>query len=296
MVRLQATSAREPFVALDASGDPGALSVDSLATQAGTLMGMFPDPDAALHARPFLASLVPRFERHEPGTWSSHGQSGHGMYQMHDDSHDAVTLLRKRVRHLEQELQRRTQDYERRLSEQKARLDAMSAAQQRLADLAGLDDLTGLPNRRAFAGRLRQALKRAKRAGITLAVLFIDLDNFKFLNDCYGHGTGDQVLRHVAGRLSQCIRGGDSVCRWGGDEFVLVAEDAGGLEGRILADRIMTALGEPLVIGATSIKISASCGLSVFPDDGLNAGALLHHADIAMYQLKRSGQGSRPKA
>lgn len=155
------------------------------------------------------------------------------------------------------------------------------------------DKLTGLPNRALFMDRLGFALNKAGRTGLGTAVMFIDLDNFKLINDSLGHDRGDQLLITVAERLSQCVRMGDTVARLGGDEFTLLLE---GVESNIqaeeVADRILAALRRPIPVGTSEIFTGASIGLAITHDGQCSAQDLLKHADVAMYRAKATGKST----
>ena len=159
--------------------------------------------------------------------------------------------------------------------------------------LAHHDTLVDLPNRKFFRSRLRQQLAQARRYGRQLAVLFLDLDRFKQINDTLGHSVGDQLLKEVARRLASCIREGDVACRRGGDEFnVILSEVRRGQDAGRVARKIQKALAEPLTIDGRELFTSASIGISLYPADGQDAESLVKHADIAMYQAKAEGGGA----
>lgn len=161
--------------------------------------------------------------------------------------------------------------------------------------LAYFDAVTGLPNRNLFHDRLRQALFRAARGNALLAVLFLDLDGFKAINDTHGHATGDEVLRAVAERLTHCVREGDTLSRLGGDEFAAVLPDLAdsGVAARV-AERIVAALAEPLTACGGEVSLTASIGISLYPADGREAADLVRRADGAMYRAKGTrGSGYR---
>ncbi len=165
-------------------------------------------------------------------------------------------------------------------------------AQQALHRMAHHDNLTGLPNRVLFGEHLKQALATAHRAGSCAAVLFLDLDRFKLVNDTLGHPAGDALLRSVACRLSDTVREADPVARVGGDEFTLILsalerpQDAG-----LVAEKVLTELGKPLVVDGQELTVQASVGIAIFPRDGVDADVLLRKADIAMYHAKKQGGG-----
>lgn len=156
--------------------------------------------------------------------------------------------------------------------------------------LAYHDTLTGLPNRRLLDDRLRQALHLAQRRDARLAVMLIDLDEFKQVNDRFGHRAGDAVLREVAARLAGCVRKADTLARQGGDEFVVVLPDlAQQADCDVVAQKILRALEAPLRAGGEDLRLGASVGISLYPADAGDGDALLRNADAAMYRAKRAG-------
>ncbi|HEU4777141.1 MAG TPA: EAL domain-containing protein [Telluria sp.] len=159
--------------------------------------------------------------------------------------------------------------------------------------LAEHDFLTDLPNRVLFRDRLQQALATARRKQTKVAVMFVDLDRFKGINDSFGHLVGDAVLKEVASRLSGCVRGVDTVSRQGGDEFVVILADIGGADQAAhVAGSVMQAVARPVQYENRSISISVSIGISICPDDGDDADTLLKHADVAMYHAKQTGRNA----
>ena len=171
-------------------------------------------------------------------------------------------------------------------------MDSLQASQQQLQQLAQYDPLTGLPNRRMLQDRMDLAISRARRHDEQLALLFIDLDNFKDINDGWGHDAGDIVLMEVAHRLRQSVRAVDTVARLGGDEFVILLDVPGSRQDII---NIVIKLLEQLSLGipfqGITLRVGASVGISLFPDDGASPAALLVSADRAMYQVKARGRG-----
>jgi diguanylate cyclase (GGDEF)-like protein len=164
-------------------------------------------------------------------------------------------------------------------------------AEARLTYQALTDELTGLPNRRLLSDRLSQALATAKRESHVLAILYIDVDGFKLVNDSFGHRIGDLLLGQVADRLRQRIRESDTLARLGGDEFTMVLNSLHHKqEAELVARSLLDFLSRPFLIDHHEITISASIGISVFPDDGCDASDLLQLADIAMYTAKRKGK------
>jgi diguanylate cyclase (GGDEF)-like protein/PAS domain S-box-containing protein len=164
---------------------------------------------------------------------------------------------------------------------------------RKMAHLAHHDFLTGLPNRVLLTERLAQAIGLARRRCRQVALLFLDLDYFKHINDSLGHAVGDQLLQSVAGRLSGCVRQTDTVCRQGGDEFVILLteieqpQDA----GRV-AEKLLVAFAEPHPIGQHELHVTLSIGISVYPDDGINAETVMQNADTAMYHAKANGRNN----
>ncbi len=159
--------------------------------------------------------------------------------------------------------------------------------------LAYFDDLTKLPNRRLFSDRLRMAVARAKRHGEKLAVMFVDLDHFKKINDTLGHNTGDALLVEASERFNKCTREEDTVARLGGDEFVLLFPEIDSIEEVTkVADRIVSAFSEPFIIEGQKLFVTSSLGISVFPDDGDSPELLVKNADAAMYRSKDDGRST----
>ncbi len=172
-------------------------------------------------------------------------------------------------------------------------ITAQRMTEEHLSSLAYHDLLTKLPNRLLFDDRLRQGIVQAQRRELILAVIFIDLDHFKPVNDTYGHEVGDLLLQDVAVRLKRCLRESDTVSRRGGDEFTVIATDIGNhLHCEKIAEVILSQLTRPFHIGNLELKIGASIGISLFPNDGNDAGLLVSRADEAMYQAKQAGRGT----
>jgi len=169
------------------------------------------------------------------------------------------------------------------------------ARSEKLAHLAEHDPLTGLPNRLLLNDRLGQTIAQAARRKSIVAVLFLDLDNFKQINDSLGHPIGDKVLQSVTRRLQRRVRVPDTVSRQGGDEFVMLLQDIQHpADAALTAERILKAIAEPHDLGTEELHVTASIGISVYPDDGLDAETLIKNADTAMYQAKaHGGQGFR---
>lgn len=165
--------------------------------------------------------------------------------------------------------------------------------QERLEHLAHHDALTSLPNRTLFHDRLRQVLAHSRRRSVRAGVVFLDLDEFKDVNDRFGHDCGDRLLQSLATRLRAAVREGDTVARFGGDEFaVLLDEIVTDRDIVAIADKLLRSTAEPHVIDGREIVITASLGVSVFPNDADDANTLLKHADIAMYRAKELGKNT----
>lgn len=222
--------------------------------------------------------------------------------------------LRKRVRELtsvvverdiaHQQLKQANVDLELKIAERTAGLAATNRAleievetrtlaEARVRDLATRDPLTELPNRRLLVDRLKQQFAHARRERVHIALLFLDLDGFKAVNDFFGHQCGDQLLTEVARRLIGCVREGDTVSRLGGDEFVIAVYKLTAYRDAIpIAKKILLALQQPFAADSQAFNISGSIGISVFPADGEDVATLIDHADQAMYEAKRAGKNA----
>ncbi|HEV2092089.1 MAG TPA: EAL domain-containing protein, partial [Rubrobacter sp.] len=166
------------------------------------------------------------------------------------------------------------------------------ALEERLEHQALHDSLTGLPNRRLFVDRLRQALRRTRRKQNRVAILFTDLDGFKVVNDSLGHDTGDRLLVEVAKRLGSCLRPEDTLARFGGDEFTILIEDVEAPDGAVrVAERITDELREPFTLNGRELYVAASIGVALGSDGTKDAEKLLREADTAMYRAKNQGSG-----
>jgi len=170
-------------------------------------------------------------------------------------------------------------------------ISARKKAEIALAHQAHHDHLTGLPNTLLLADRLASSIQRASRSGLTTAVIYVDLDGFKFVNDTLGHETGDALLKQVTGRLQMCIREPNTLARMGGDEFMVVITDVreDGIAHSI-AERLRTALHRPFHVADHELYVTASVGISMYPRDGADVSTLRRNADTAMYEAKRSGK------
>lgn len=162
---------------------------------------------------------------------------------------------------------------------------------RRMSTLAFFDSLSGLPNRALFHDRLDQAIALARRGNGHFALMFIDLDGFKKVNDSFGHVAGDHVLRESAQRLKKLFRNSDTVARIGGDEFAVILTGAAGRNISVqLANKILEQLETPILFSGQGLIVSASIGISLFPQDGAEADSLLRNADMAMYEAKKRGK------
>ena len=166
------------------------------------------------------------------------------------------------------------------------------AAEQRIAHMAQHDTLTGLPNRALLGDRVRLAIAQARRQGGRLALMYIDLDHLKPVNDSLGHHVGDQLLRAVAKRMQDSVRASDTVARVGGDEFVVLLPTIGGEQDALpVAEKVRQALGQPFTLPSGDVvQVSASAGIALFPDHGSDEFQLARAADTAMYRAKALGR------
>ncbi|HLP97437.1 MAG TPA: diguanylate cyclase [Sideroxyarcus sp.] len=164
---------------------------------------------------------------------------------------------------------------------------------ERLHYLAYYDGLTGLPNRQLFLDRLNISISHARRDRHMLAVMFVDLDEFKQINDTLGHKVGDELLIGVTEHMKSCLRDGDTLARRGGDEFTVLLPALPSAEAAChVAEKFLECYARPLHIFGHELHASASIGLAIYPEDGEDADSLLHHADLAMYCVKESGRNS----
>ena len=168
---------------------------------------------------------------------------------------------------------------------------AVRMRKEELERIASVDTLTGLPNRAAFFDALRMTLSRAARHKTAVALLYLDLDGFKDVNDSLGHDVGDQVLRELAGRLRGAVRSSDAVARLGGDEFTVIIGDLDDAsEAGHVAGKLLDAVDEPFLVGPAVVRLTSSIGIALYPSDADEAGDLLRHADAAMYRAKVGGR------
>jgi diguanylate cyclase (GGDEF)-like protein len=168
-----------------------------------------------------------------------------------------------------------------------AELDAAHKTKEELRDLAYHDDLTGLPNRSLLYDRLGLAITQSHRQASHLALLFLDLDDFKAVNDSFGHTSGDRLLAELASRVRGSVRAGDTVARFGGDEFIVLLDSVTGAEDAArVAAKVLDAVQSPFRLDGHEVAVTASVGVSVYPRDGTSADELVKSADAAMYRDK----------
>jgi diguanylate cyclase (GGDEF)-like protein len=181
-----------------------------------------------------------------------------------------------------------------RLEQEMMRLKQENA---RVRELAFHDELTGLPNRTLLQDRFRQAIALARRQGRQIALLFLDLDHFKRVNDTFGHVVGDRLLQQVAARLTSCLRVSDTACRYGGDEFVVLLPELESRQSAIAAaDKILAQLSLPFLVSGAAIEMTTSIGIAFHPEDGTECSELIRVSDRAMYRNKGPARGDLPPA
>jgi len=211
----------------------------------------------------------------------------------------AAEFLRSAQVGLEKQIKQRTAELK--LSNQRLEkeVEVRLLAEDRLKKQASYDELTGLPNRSLASDRLYQTLVKAKRHDLQPCVAFLDLDNFKYINDTFGHAAGDDLLREASRRLTECARGSDTVARLGGDEFLLILDDDDNVDGehretgiRHVAERIIESFSKPFVIEGQELNITPSIGFAIYPRDGEDSNKLMRHADAAMYRSKHDGKNT----
>ncbi|PSF38362.1 diguanylate cyclase [Aphanothece hegewaldii CCALA 016] len=230
---------------------------------------LFNDLQKELLDHPILKGLIEEFKNTEGNLLLREVQVGEKIFEQYVHYLSDYELIRSYIFDIT----------ERKQTEQKLKYQAFH------------DLLTGLPNRAWFSKQLLISLEQAKRNKNVIAVIFIDLDGFKNINDSLGHSFGDQVLQHFAKRLVNCLRGGDTVARWGGDEFTILLPQMRAEEDTIkLAQRILDSLKQPFIIKEHQFYLKTSIGIAVYPKDGEDAETLLKNADAALYRAKEKGR------
>ncbi len=236
------------------------------------------DPEVLLHHRPHSTEFYPRLQSTPGGQWRGeidYRRKNGGVFP----AWESVSVVRDESG--------QTTHYVAAFSD----ISALRAAAAELHRMAHHDPLTGLPNRMLFNDRLDQALSRAARDGTRSALLFLDLDGFKTINDTLGHAAGDVLLKTMAGRIRGALRRSDTAARLGGDEFVVIMEDIERAEaGAHLAAKLLQVIALPVELAGNRIEVSTSVGLSLYPDDGGDRHALVRAADAAMYAAKAQGR------
>ena len=209
----------------------------------------------------------------------------------------AAEYLHSAQVNLEKTIRQRTAELNSSNMQLKKEIEVRLLAEDQLQKQASYDGLTGLPNRSLATDRLYQALVKAKRHKLNPCVTFLDLDNFKYVNDTFGHAAGDELLQEVSRRLSDCARESDTVARLGGDEFLLILDDANMDKGqscevgiRHVGERIIQAFSKPFLIEGHDLNITPSIGFAIYPKDGTDSNTLMRHADVAMYRSKKDGK------
>lgn len=197
---------------------------------------------------------------------------------------ERLETIEKLTEPLGKALQHMCQEHQHQLAEH-------AIAEERLRNLAYCDDLTGLPNRAMLRDRLQQVIAQADRHGIGFALVFLDLDGFKNINDTQGHVTGDKLLQAVAERLTASVRAGDTVSRYGGDEFILVLVDiAYAADAARIAENVLTMVSMPYRIDSHELVLTASTGIALYPSHGRCINTLICCADVAMLHSKSNGR------
>ena len=211
----------------------------------------------------------------------------------------AAEYLRSAQISLESQISQRTSELKNSNQQLKKEVEVRMLAENELQKQANFDSLTGLPNRSLATDRLNQTLVKAKRRDLKPCLAFLDLDNFKYVNDTFGHAAGDELLKEVARRLSDCARESDTVSRLGGDEFLLILDDEHTVEHdkrevgvRHIGDRIIESFAKPFFIDGIELTVTPSLGFAIYPQDGDDSDTLMRHADTAMYRSKQEGKNA----
>jgi len=245
-----------------------------------------------------MAKSVVANDRRKKGAVAKAARELTGLRRQGDEARAELARLQGEVAQAVDRLKRSQAPYLLEANEQlviaalRAQVDAELAAGalKQMSRSADVDALTQLPNRALLRDRLAQAIASARRQGARVALMFVDLDNFKEVNDTLGHAVGDEVLKLAAHRLASSVREADTVSRHGGDEFlILLTEVSQSSDAIRIAHKILAALGAPTRVGQHVLRLTASIGIAIYPDDGEEAGKLIERADAAMYGAKRRG-------
>lgn len=211
----------------------------------------------------------------------------------------AAEYLRSAQVSLENQILERTADLKNSNQQLKKEVEIRMLAESELQKQANFDSLTQLPNRSLATDRLNQTLVKAKRRNLKPCLAFLDLDNFKYINDTFGHAAGDELLKQVAKRLTDCARESDTVSRLGGDEFLLILDDEHTVDHdkreigvRHIGDRIIDSFSQPFYIDGVELMVTPSLGFAIYPQDGDDSKSLMRHADTAMYRSKQEGKNA----
>jgi len=211
----------------------------------------------------------------------------------------AAEYLRSAQVSLEKQITQRTSELNASNQQLKKEIEVRLLAESQLQRQANFDELTDLPNRSLAMDRLNQTLVKAKRHSLKPCLAFLDLDNFKYINDTFGHAAGDELLIEVSRRLTHCARESDTVARLGGDEFLLILEDDNKIKQvgrevgiRHIGDRIIESFSKPFLIDGHELTITPSLGFAIYPKDGDDSNVLMRHADAAMYRSKHDGKNT----
>lgn len=209
----------------------------------------------------------------------------------------AAEYMRTARARLEQKVRQRTAELRSANARLKKEIEQRAKIESRLQKQANYDQLTSLPNRQLAYDRLRQVLNKASRQKLRPCVAFVDLDNFKHVNDTLGHAAGDELLREASRRLLACARKSDTVARLGGDEFLLILDDEGNerlnqreLAIRHVGDRIIESFAKPFRLEGQDVSVTPSIGFAIYPQDGEDGNTLMRHADVSMYRSKKAGK------